>query len=86
MIFPMTQSVSSRGQLVVPASIRKALGIKPGAKVSIAADIDTRSIRVVPLEKDQISAAAGFLKKYDPDGKMFSQLLLQKREEIARNE
>lgn len=86
MIFPMTQTVSSKGQLVVPASIRKSLGIKPGVKVSIAADTATRSIRIVPLEKDQVSAAAGFLKKYDPNGKMFSQLLLRKREEIARNE
>lgn len=86
MIFPITQTVSSKGQLVVPASIRKSLGIKPGVKVSIAADIGTRSIRIVPLEKDQISAAAGFLKKYDPDGKMFSRFLLQKRKEIARDE
>lgn len=86
MIFPTMQTVSSKGQLIVPAAIRKALGIKSGTNVSVGVDFATRSIRVVSLEKDHISAAAGFLKKYDPDGKMFSRLLLQKREEIARDE
>lgn len=37
------------------------------------------------LEKDWV-AAAGFLKNYNPDGKMFSRLLAQKRKEIVRGE
>jgi AbrB family looped-hinge helix DNA binding protein len=38
--------VSTKGQIVLPASIRKALGLKPGMRVDIR--IDGKGARITP--------------------------------------
>ncbi len=37
---PVFATVSSKGQLVIPAEMREALGIKPGTRVAIRQDGD----------------------------------------------
>lgn len=56
----MTVTLSSRGQLVLPALIRKRRHLKPGTKVEF---IDTgTAIILVPLPKDPFAASRGSLK------------------------
>ena len=56
----MTVTLSSRGQLVVPAEIRKNRHLKPGTKIRF---VDTGSaIILVPIPKDPFKAAFGSLK------------------------
>ncbi len=43
----VTVTVSNRGYIVLPASIRKALEIKPGAKMLISCDKDTLILKTV---------------------------------------
>lgn len=52
-------NVTSKGQVTIPARIRKALGLKAGSKVAFELDRDT--IKVVPV-LDDVTAAFGLLK------------------------
>ena len=54
--------VSSKGQLVIPAAVRKRYGIAPGSRVEV---LDTgQEIVLVPLPKDIFRASRGLLKGY----------------------
>ena len=56
----MTATLSARGQLVLPAPIRKRRHLKPGMKVEF---VDTgTAILLVPIPKDPFAAARGSLK------------------------
>ena len=72
---------SSKGQIVIPAEIRKKLGIKPGQKVALRLVEDKAVIE--PLPEDPIKALRGILK-----GKpsMTKALLNERKKEIEREE
>ncbi len=56
----MTSTLSARGQLVIPAPIRKRRHLKPGVKLEF---VDTgTAILLVPLPKDPFAASRGSLK------------------------
>ena len=77
----MTTTLSSRGQLVIPAAIRKRLKLKPKAKFEV---LDTgRSILLVPLPHgDTFLASRGMLK-----GILSTRdLIAMRREERKREE
>jgi antitoxin PrlF len=52
-------SISSKGQITIPAHMRKALGLKAGGKVAFRLEGDT--VRLVPVLND-VSAAFGLLR------------------------
>jgi AbrB family looped-hinge helix DNA binding protein len=76
----MTVTLSSRGQLVIPAAIRKRHQLKPKARFEV---LDTgRSILLVPLPTgDPFLASRGLLKD-----KLSTRDLLQMRREERRLE
>ena len=77
----MTVTLSSRGQLVIPAAIRKRRHLKPRAKFEV---LDTgRGIFLLPLPTgDPFLASRGLLK-----GKLSTQdLIAMRRKERAREE
>jgi len=51
---------SSKGQIVIPAEIRRKLGIEPGQKVHLSLENDKAVI--TPLPKDPIKTLRGILK------------------------
>lgn len=85
MLIPVTQSVSTKGQLVIPKAIRQALKIKPGSKVTLAVDTVTKVIKVQPVEPDPVQSAVGALKQKG-SGRVFPRLLKEKYAEIKRGE
>ncbi len=85
MLLPVIQTISTKGQLVIPSAMRNALKMTAGAKVSIMADIDLKTIKVTPLVKDPVKEAWGLLKKYKMKG-TFQDSLREKYAEIARGE
>ncbi len=43
-------TVGERGQLVIPAELRKALNIKPGGQLMVFAKLDKKVITLMPAE------------------------------------
>ena len=77
----MTATISAKGQLVIPAVIRRRYHLTPKAKVDI---LDTgHAIVILPAPKgDAFAASRGLLK-----GKLSTkELLASRREERAREE
>lgn len=85
MLIPVTQSVSTKGQLVIPKAIRQALGIKPGTRVTLAVDRIAKVIKVQPVEPNPVKAAVGALKQKGAGG-VLPRLLKEKYAEIKRGE
>jgi len=72
---------SSKGQIVIPAEIRKKLGIEPGQKVSLSIEDDKAVIAALP--KDPIKAMRGILKGRPS---MTKTLLDDRKKEVERDE
>jgi len=57
----MTEAtVSTKGAVVIPATIRKKLGILPGRKVAVT-EIDGK-VEIIPLSDDPVTSLRGCLK------------------------
>jgi AbrB family looped-hinge helix DNA binding protein len=70
-------TVSSKGQMVIPASIREAMGIEPGTRVAIRQEGD----RVI-LEPQTLAAKLRILKQlrgYTAGGPSMCDMLLEDR-------
>jgi len=72
---------SSKGQIVIPAEIRKKLGIEPGQKVNLSLENDKAVI--APLPKDPIKTMRGILKGRPS---MTKALLDDRKKEIESDE
>ncbi len=58
----MTATISAKGQLVIPAAVRKRYHLAPGSQIEI---LDTgQQIILVPVPKDAFRASRGMLKGY----------------------
>lgn len=66
----MRMKVFNKGQVVIPAEIRKALGIKPGDSMEVSFDLAHRSIELRKPEKDESQDLVGSLAAY-AKGKQF---------------
>ncbi len=76
----MKAKVTTRGQVSIPAEIRKKFNIEPESKVEWI--VDGNVIRVVPLPKDPVAAFRGRGSgKYSTE-----QLLRERRSERARED
>lgn len=73
----------SKGQVVLPASVRKKLGIEPGTRLAVT--VRDNLVELRPLPKDPIRALYGCLK--GPDGAdIIREYQEEKRREIERDE
>ena len=43
-------TIGERGQLVIPAGLRKTLNIKPGDQLMVFSKLDKKVINLIPLE------------------------------------
>jgi AbrB family looped-hinge helix DNA binding protein len=77
----MTQKISSKGWVVIPADIRKRHGLKPGDEVHV---IDYGGvISLVPALKDPINDSYGMLKGAGP---LLDDLLEERRRDLEAEE
>ncbi|MFH1943158.1 MAG: AbrB/MazE/SpoVT family DNA-binding domain-containing protein [bacterium] len=75
-------TVSTKGQIVIPAWIRKSLGLRPKSKLLVKLSDDKQRVLVEPLPEDPIESACGFLS----GGVSLTQALLEERREEYRLE
>jgi len=75
--------VNESGRLVIPAPLRKQLGIRPGDEVELRVEDD--ELRITTL-KHRIERAQRLVRKYIKPGRSLSDELIAERREAARNE
>jgi AbrB family looped-hinge helix DNA binding protein len=76
-------TVSSKGQLVIPVSIRKILGIAPNSRVRISITEDKTKLLLEPLPTNPIETLTGIFKDYPAS---LAEELLQERRKDLKNE
>jgi AbrB family looped-hinge helix DNA binding protein len=76
-----TAKVSIKGQVVIPAELRKRHHLEPGVQVRIFEYGDL--VCIAPVVKEPVTAAYGFL---DDGGKALTEELLQERKQDFRSE
>lgn len=72
---------STKGQVVIPAEIRKKIGLKPGGKVLVAIS-DDKKITIEPIPADPIEVLRGSLKGTPS----LTRALLEERHEDRKRE
>ncbi len=73
--------VTSKGQLVIPAKLRRKYGIKPGTKVCFIED--DRQIIFQPVTKEYIRSVSGMLKS---ETSVTEELLKERAKDKQREE
>jgi AbrB family looped-hinge helix DNA binding protein len=58
----METTTTSKGQIVIPSSVRRKLGIKNGTKIQIEMDTEKRIIILKPITREYIHSLSGKLK------------------------
>lgn len=76
-----TAKVSTKGQVVIPAELRKRHHLEPGAQVRIFEYGDL--VCIAPVVKEPVEAAYGFLPE---GGKPLTEELLEERKKGFRGE
>jgi AbrB family looped-hinge helix DNA binding protein len=75
--------ISEKGRLVIPASLRAALGIKVGDEVNLR--IEDNELRISTL-KNRIERAQRRLRRFAKPGRLMSEELSAERREAAKHE
>jgi AbrB family looped-hinge helix DNA binding protein len=55
-------TATSKGQIVIPSSMRRKLGIKEGTRIQIELDEDAREIILTPITRDYVHSLRGRFK------------------------
>jgi AbrB family looped-hinge helix DNA binding protein len=73
----METTATSKGQIVIPSSIRKKLGIREGTRIQIELKEDEKEIVLRPITRDYIHSLRG---KFKGRGLMKAFMAEKKRE------
>jgi AbrB family looped-hinge helix DNA binding protein len=71
----MESYATAKGQIVIPASLRRKFGIKEGTRIQIEADEKTQSIILRPITRDYVYRLRG---KYKGKG-LLKALIAEKK-------
>lgn len=78
----MRSTIGEGGRLVIPAAVRKAMGIEPGDEVSLT--LEDAELRIISTRK-AIERAQALVRKYVPEGvSLVDELIRERREEASR--
>lgn len=67
MLYPRVQMISVKGQVVLPADARAALGMTPGKAVTVIPDLVRKQVVIVPLgEENPVERGYGLLAGKSP--------------------
>lgn len=79
----LVATVSSKGQLVIPSSIREEMGIQPGTRVAIRREGDDLILRPLTLERGRrlIAELCGMT---SGSGSLADELIAERRDEDSK--
>ena len=73
----METTATSKGQIVIPSSMRRKLGIKEGTRIQIELNEDAKEIILKPITRDYVHSLRG---KFKGKGLLKSLMADKKRE------
>ena len=73
----METTATSKGQIVIPSSVRRKFGIKEGTRIQIEVDEEARRIILKPITREYIHSLRG---KYRGKGLLRELMADRKRE------
>lgn len=79
-----TAIITTKGQMVVPAKVRRSLGIKPGTRVVV--DLKKGSFEVRPITEAYIDSVQGILQRRPGEKPMTQELVEEHAAEVAKEE
>ncbi|MFQ5653091.1 MAG: AbrB/MazE/SpoVT family DNA-binding domain-containing protein [bacterium] len=77
-------TISSKGQLVIPAKIRKALGIESNSKVRVTLSEDKTMLLIEPLPDNPIEALTGIFENHSSS--LANELLQERKKDLGHEE
>ena len=77
-------TISTKGQLVIPAKIRKALGITSNSKVRVSLSDDKTKLLLEPLPDNPIETLTGLFENYT--GSLAEELLNERKNDLGHEE
>ena len=78
----MRSTIGEGGRLVIPAAVRKAMGIEPGDEVSLT--LEDAELRIISTRK-AIERAQALVRKYVLEGvSLVDELIRERRDEASR--
>lgn len=84
---PVVTKITDKGYLLIPAKIRKALGMKPQGEVFLYPVIEDKKLFLEPLgEGNIIEMAYGLLKRRKGEKPMTEKLLEERKRDLLREE
>lgn len=87
MLYPKIVGVSEKGQIVIPAEMRKALGIKPKGKVFVVPDKKGGKLEVKPIGgRDILEHLHGIFADVDKGRSWTKELLEERKRDLIREE
>jgi len=72
-------TATSKGQIVIPSSLRKKLGIKEGTRIQIELDEDSGEIILKPITREHVHSLRG---KFKGKGLMKALMAEKKKERM----
>jgi AbrB family looped-hinge helix DNA binding protein len=76
--FEMETYATVKGQIVIPSSVRRKLGIREGTRIQIDVDDKTQKIILTPITREYINSLRG---KYKGKGLLKALMAEKKREQ-----
>ena len=73
----METTATAKGQIVIPSSVRRKLGIKEGTRIEIEVNEDRKEITLKPITREYIHSVRG---KYRGAGLLKALMAEKKRE------
>lgn len=58
----METTATTKGQVVIPSSVRKRLGIRAGTRIQVEVDEDNSQIILTPITREYIHSLRGMFK------------------------
>jgi AbrB family looped-hinge helix DNA binding protein len=75
----MQTTATSKGQIVIPASMRKKLGIKEGTRIQIELNEDAKEITLKPITREYVHSLRG---KFKGKGLLKALMAEKKKEKV----